>query len=202
MIATSFYIGISVVFLVLLLVLFAKQCRSSRALTSPLRYDHRIDLRPFLKTHSPDIEYLPRLFDPSDLLYLQKLSFPPSEIERLRKDRQTAVVEFLELVREDFNRILYVHQYMAQCAGRLSATYEWIVLRERVRFAVHFRMVRWSFEIRCLLAHPVPLGIIDLAGFLEEWRSSTEEKLELLNPLQLRELRSDLELRTLQAQIR
>lgn len=202
MIATWLYVGISAVLLVVLLLLFARPQRHSNALASPLRYDHRIDLRPFLKTHPSDIEYLPRLFDRSDFEYLQTQSFPPPEIERFRKDRQAAVMDFLKLLREDFNRILYVHQYLARYAGRLSMQYEWIVFRERVRFAIRFQMVRWTFEIRSRVSYPAPPGIMDLARVLEHWRFLTEEKLELLNPLQLDELRSDLKLQMMQTELR
>lgn len=190
---TFYYVGISLTFLILLLLFFVRHRRSSIALTSALRYDHKIDLRPFFKTHSSDVAYLPRFFDPSDLLYLQKSSFPAPEIRRLRKDRQAAAREFLISLREDFDRILYAHQYLARCAAELSGKYEWIVLRERVRFAARYRMVRWSFEIQCRFSNPSPLGIEGLAEFLEDWKSTLEEKLEFLNPLQLGELKSDLQ---------
>ncbi|MDD5542216.1 MAG: hypothetical protein PHX83_03510 [Acidobacteriia bacterium] len=188
--------------MVVLLLLFARQRGRPGALAAPLRYDHKMDLRPFLKTQSSDIEYLPRLFDRDDFEYLRRQSFPPAEIERFRKERMTAVLDFLKSVREDFNRILFVHRYLARCAGRLSAYYEWVVLRERFRFAIRFQMVRWSFELRRRISHPAPLGIIDLAEVLERWRIFAEENLPLLNPLQLDELKSDLRLQMMQTESR
>lgn len=201
MISYVFYISVTVVFLLVLLWTFLARRRDPLALRPAVTYERKFDLRPFLKTRSDDLEFIPVLFRAADLNYLREFPYARAETRRFKHGRQQLALKFLFRLRGDFQEILFVHRHLARQAEQLSARYEGVMLRERLRFWVYFLKARLALALQFNTPKPSPNGIVFLARMVEVWKNAAEERLSWLTPEQMAQLAADLQLRSLQARI-
>ncbi len=196
-----FYIVASAVLLALLLWFVVLHRAGSQKLKPRLRYDHRLDFASFLSVQPVDLELLPQLFDSGDVQYLKRFPFAAAEVEHLRMGRRRILKQFLKLLKKDFDEMLYVHQYLARHAQRLNKQHEIAIFKERVRFAWKYWMVQLWLRSGGFLSPPGLSRVLSLAKVVENWRRAAEEKLGILDPTQLEELRENLNVRLVQAQV-
>lgn len=150
----------------------------------PAQVAHLTELVPLMGVSYQRAE---RLFDSRDYRFLAAQPALERTARQLEQDRRRIALQWLQLVREDYARLLRFRRILVACGAPTDPGTEWRLLRERLAFLVLYGVL--TLWIRLFGLYAAPRAHTALLASLRQVSTLLAALLSRLSPSQLADLK-------------